>query len=69
MSETIHDQLELYATAALSPGEMLAFDAHLARCQLCKAKAPKALETVAALIPDSPPPSGAWSRIVAAIET
>lgn len=69
MTDSIHDQLELYAAASLTPEEMVAFDEHLWRCALCQSQAPNALETVAAVIPDSPAPSRAWSRIVAAIES
>lgn len=64
----IHDQLELYAAGALDDNELIAFDNHLANCALCRSRTPALFEAVAALIPDSPPPAGTWSRIVSAIE-
>jgi hypothetical protein len=63
-----HDLLELYATGALTRAEMIAFDDHLQRCPDCHSRIPRLFETVAALIPDSPPPKQTWSRIVSAIE-
>ena len=68
MTESIHEQLELYAAAVLSETEMLTFDDHLATCSLCQIRVPNALDTIASLIPDSTPPRGTWRRIAAAID-
>ncbi len=63
-----HDQLVLYAIGALTKAEMIEFDDHLQRCPECQTRIPRLFETVAALIPDSPPPKQTWSRILSAIE-
>jgi len=68
VNDSIHDQLELYAAAALTSQGMITFDDHLASCGLCQSKAPDLLEAVASLIPDSEPPAATWNRIIAAIE-
>jgi len=68
VNDSIHEQLELYAAAALSSQEMITFDDHLASCGLCQSKAPHFLEAMASLIPDSEPPAATWDRIIAAIE-
>lgn len=65
----VHDQLELYAVGALDEEELIAFDDHLMLCALCRSRTPALFEAVAALVPDSPAPTAAWRRIVAAIES
>lgn len=69
MRDPIHNHLELYTSATLSPREMVEFDEHLQKCGLCQSEAPGALAAAAALIPDSPAPPGTWTRISAALDS
>ena len=69
MSRQLHDLVELYAEGALDGEELERYEAHLDDCDVCNEHLPVVMEAVAALIPDSPPPTHLWPLISAAIET
>ncbi|MFZ0013250.1 MAG: hypothetical protein WAL25_03950 [Acidimicrobiia bacterium] len=63
-----HDLAELYAIGALQGDDLETFDDHLEKCARCSVQLPSLMETIAALIPDSPAPSRVWGRILGSLD-
>lgn len=61
------DEVELAAINALDVSEMAQFEAHAGACSSCLIRLDHIHEVIAALVPDTEPPIGVWTRIEAAI--